>query len=171
MDQVKRPDAREIRDARAGRSKKVEHRQIHACHRRHVVIIKRQVGRGGGNLGAEIHQSLDVRHREKRRAERCNGVSADPFGMRGKSAAFGDAVMTNMHNHAEVLRRGGHPSVRDLQPFLRGQRHAFARSTANESASDAIFHEGSRLALDHGEIEAAIGVHGREWRGDQARES
>ena len=86
--------------------------------------------------------------------------------MRRQCAALGDAVMTNMHNHAQVLRRGGHPFFRDLQPFLRCQRHAFARRAANESASDAIFRECLRLALDHGKIEAAIRVHRRKRRGN-----
>ena len=136
------------RDAVGGGLQKVGHRERHPAHRRHVVIVEGQGGRGGGDLAAARYQVLHAARPEEVRRHRPDAPCPRLLGVGRQGLRLRQARVADVDDDPEVLRRGLDPPSRDVHPLGGRERCPLARRAADERPKDAAAAEHPGLLLD-----------------------
>ena len=140
----------------------------YAGHARDMVVVEGQAGRGSGNLGHAVDQRGQGRRLEVGGRRGRNGLGAGGLGVGGEQAGFGNAVVADLDDDGNAAAGGRDKGLGGGHALFTGQRDAFAGAAAYVEAGDAITDEVFDHRLDHGEVQAAVGVEWGKGGGQQA---
>ena len=151
-----------------GTLEKFDGREIHARHRRHVIVIERGFRCRAGEARAVGDEFLHAGRLEKARGECRDGIRADLRGVLRELAALLGARVADVHDELQPGRPGFGPPCGHGAALRAREARTFSRGAAHERPRHAIAGEQRGLALDQRKVQRPIGQKRRVRGGDEA---